>query len=778
MVDGHRTVRVAAGGCLAYLAVVAVCALLLPSTAGAQLSSCAAAAACLAVVVCLVWTGRRAQGADRRWRLIIGIATIPTVLVSAWHLRWIFGHGAVVPAHVPWAAAAFLLIFAVYLAGILAFPTDPLEVGDAGFGVGRDGYYWYAIIALDSLVVVGSVFLIAWATIMEPAIRSHHIDTPGLVSNTGTVVGYLILMAAVLLLATFRQPRSGLALALLGAGMSVMMLSTALYLSVAAAGGVGIAPAADVIAATGWLLLLLAGLVPIPGSPAAVRRRGGPRVLWLRSALPYLALGVAGVLLVSQLIADGAVDRVEWVGLIGLLLIALARQLMTLGENTVLLASVEASRQELRYQALHDPLTGLANRALFADRLQHALAFRESRPFALVYCDLDDFKRVNDTLGHAAGDSLLTTTAARLRAGVRPGDTIARLGGDEFAILLGDGHGDPEAACQRLAETIRAPTMLAGHPQPVGASLGLVIADAHSPPAADALLREADLAMYAAKREGKGGLVVYRPDLSTHESAPQTRAALAYALRGDERYGTITVHYQPVVDLRTGGVSALDAVPHWSHRLLAQSPPDLLAHLADEAGLTVPLVGLVLRRVCRDVAAQNPRLRGRPAFVSVPVRRDLEGTSVAEVADLLAHHDLPPQTIILRLSETCGVSDLDAAAPLLRRLAGRGIRLALDGVGGRASTFAAWRTLPIEIIRLDHTLTDVDSSPGAHRTRRIRDAVLAAAAHLDLTVATTGIGNHAQARELAAAGCHLGTGPYYGPPRPLDEASQALPRGS
>ncbi|WP_232425450.1 putative bifunctional diguanylate cyclase/phosphodiesterase [Pseudofrankia inefficax] len=744
----------------AYILVITICALTLPSRVAAMVTGSASAVACLAVAISLGWTGWKARGADRRWRILIGAAAIPTAVATGWHIGWISGHGTAIPAHVPWAADGFLLIIVLYLAGVLTFPTDPLGGEKDASSPRREGFHWYVITALDSLVVVGALFLLAWLTILKPIAEMRHFDTAGLVSSLASVAGYLLLLASLVFLSVFRQPRSPFALALLGAGLSGMMASTVIYFVVFATGGHRTAPIVDVVSALAWLLILLAGLVPIPESGTPVRR-GRPRTLQLRAALPYLALGAAGVLVLIQLIVNSAIDSVERSVLVGLLLVVLIRQVMTLGENTRLLASVEASRQELRYQALHDPLTGLPNRTLFAERLHRALALRDNRPFSLVYCDLDDFKRVNDTLGHAAGDELLRTTAARLREGVRPGDTVARLGGDEFAILLEREHRDPEALCRRLASMIRAPTTLKGQPHPVGASLGLVVADSSTPPEPDALLRDADLAMYAAKRQGKGGLIVFRPELTTAESAPQIRSDLEQALRGDDRHGTVKVLYHPVVELRTGHTSALDAVPLWNHHQLGEVAPDLLDRIADEAGLTMTLVGRVLREVCRDVAEQGLP-EPDPVFVRVPVGRGLD-KQPADVGRLLADWSVSHRAIILVLANSGGVVDLTAAARMLQRIVDSGIRLALDGVGGMASAFGGWHNNPpVEIIRLDRCFTDPDATSAPTRTRIVREAVLGVASRLGLTVVATGIRNPVQARELAEAGCPLGAGPLYG----------------
>ncbi|WP_307874834.1 putative bifunctional diguanylate cyclase/phosphodiesterase [Frankia nepalensis] len=742
--------------------------LALPPFAGAVLANLGTAVGSLATVVCLAWTGWRARGADRHWRVLIGLALGPLAFVLAWHIRQVLEHGPSVATGPPETSNVFLLIIGLALAGVLSFPTDSVDATDRRVGTDRVGRRWYVITVLDSLVVVGSVALLAWSILLGPLVAPRRVDTAGLLSAVGATVGFLILLAGILLLASFRRPRSGLALALLGAGLGAMMLYAAIYALVIAKDGRTIPPPVDLLAVAGWQLVFLACLVPVPAlAPPAPRRT--PRTLWAHAALPYLALGVAGGLAASQLIIEGAVGRVETYGLLGLLLVITVRQMMMLGENTRLLVSVRASRQELHHQAFHDPLTGLANRALFADRLEQALAFRDGRPFALAYCDLDDFKRVNDTLGHGAGDELLRTTATRLRAAVQPGDTVARLGGDEFALLLESGRENPEAVCRRLAATIRAPCTLAGRSRPVGASFGLVIADPKRHPMADSLLRDADLAMYAAKREGKGGLVAFRPDLSTPESAPQARADLERALRGDDPDNLVEVRYTPVVDLHTWRTVAVEATPRWVRGHTREYAPEPLYRLADEAGLTMPLLDLILRQVCCGLATRGPARAPAPVLVAVPMNRDLEESPVAGVADLLADHSLPARSIALTLTSGGGLPNLTVGVPVLRRLADRGVRLVLDGVGGDRSTFAAWRALPVDLVRLDRCLTHVGDASSHGRAYLVREAVLAATARLDLTVIATDIGDAAEARELASVGCHHGTGPLYGPPRRLDE---------
>ncbi|WP_307874570.1 diguanylate cyclase domain-containing protein [Frankia nepalensis] len=738
---------------------------------GAVITACANAIGCLVAATCLVWTGWRARGADRRWRLITGLAAVPLGLTSVWHVRWAFDHGSAVAVNPPTAVDAALLIVALSLAGLLTFPTDPLDSLDRRIGASQNAHRWYVIMVLDSLVVVGAVALLVWSTMLKSLARAQHIDTSGLVSYVVATIGYMILLSGVVLLSTFRRPRSRPVLALLGAGLSVILLCMTIYLFVIVMGGRSISPAVDVLAAAGWTMILLACLVPVPRL-AAPAQPCSPQTLWIQAVLPYLAIGAAGGLAAIQLIVDGAIGSVETYVLLGLLLLIMARQMTMLGENTRLLALVRRSQRELHHQAFHDPLTGLANRALFADRLEHTLASRDSGPFALAFCDLDDFKRINDTLGHAAGDELLRITAARLRDAVRSGDTVARLGGDEFALLLEGGGEDPEAVCRRLATTIRTPCTLMGHSRPIGASLGLVLADPTRHPAAETLLRDADLAMYEAKRAGKGGLVVYSSDLSTPESAPQMRADLDRALRADDPDNALEVRYRPVVDLRTWRTVAVETIPCWSRGHLREPAFEPLYRLADEAGLAMPLLDFIFRRVCRDMCARGSRgsrVASVPVFVTVPIDRDLEDTPVAGVADLLADRGLPARSIILTLMSGHGLPDLSVAAPALRRLGARDIRLALDGAGGDQSTLAAWYEVPIQIVRLDRRLTRLGDVSTRGRIDLVREALLALAARLGLTVVATGLDAPAQARSLAAAGCHLGTGPLCGPPRPMED---------
>jgi diguanylate cyclase (GGDEF)-like protein len=500
--------------CAAYALVVMLLAAFLSMAAGLAVVEIATAIASLAAVGCLAWSGAHAHGADRWWRLLVGVTAASGFIASATNAWYATQHGNTPPNQLSLAYAAGVLAYAPALAGLLIFPSDPRASTSPG---SRHGYHWYAIMAVDSVLIAGSLILLVWSTLLWPAIRSSNLDSVGLVITLASALGNLVLIAAVVLLATFRRPRSLLTIVLLGAGLASLTLSMAELLTLVGLDGQPLEPVYYRGFMVGWILIVLAALVPVPTADHRARDRPDSRMLWLHASLPYAALGAAGILALAQLATDSPIGRVELYGLFGLLLMVVLRQMMTLGENARLLTLVEQSRQALHHQAFHDPLTGVANRALFADRLQHALdrRARDRKPFALLFCDLDDFKRINDTFGHATGDELLRLTANRLDASVRAADTVARLGGDEFGVVL-VGSDDPESVCRRLATTVRAPWSVAGIPEPVGISLGLVLTDPPGTRAereidADSLLREADAAMYAAKRRGTGGLVIRTP---------------------------------------------------------------------------------------------------------------------------------------------------------------------------------------------------------------------------------------------------------------------------
>ncbi|ONH26630.1 GGDEF domain-containing protein [Pseudofrankia asymbiotica] len=489
-----------------------------------------AAVAQLAAAVACFWSARRVHGTERRWRVLIAI-TATGVMMGTLSVAPAFLAG-----HMPHQGgmsagyAAFLVLYGLALAGLLSLPTDPLEGNRASQGRWRPGAYrWYTITLLDCVLIVGSLVLAQWTMTLAARVRAPNTEAFEL-ALIHQVAG-LVLAAAVVLIACFRRPRAPATLALVGAGLVTYALTTNLLPYIAAVRGL-YQPKWELIGfALAFLLIFLAALIPVPrpaqsDGPAPP----GPRAMWAHAVLPYVVLAAAGLLIVLKLVDGARLDPFETYGMIALLVVALVRQMVTVAENTHLLAETREQKQQLHHQAFHDPLTGLANRALFTRRLQRALtaatdggATRATdghdggMRMSVLFLDLDGFKRVNDTFGHAVGDELLQIVADRLRAETRAADTAARLGGDEFALVLDGGDpGDSLRVGERLAVAVQAPCLLAGRPYTPRASLGMVILDgaATRPATPDVLLHQADLAMYAAKRRQTGTLVVYHPALA------------------------------------------------------------------------------------------------------------------------------------------------------------------------------------------------------------------------------------------------------------------------
>jgi diguanylate cyclase (GGDEF)-like protein len=316
-----------------------------------------------------------------------------------------------------------------------------------------------------------------------------------------------------------------------------------------------VVPLFDAGTVTSGLLFLLAAVVP--ATAAAPRRTRLTRriIRWAQMYLPYPPLAAASLVLAIHAGQGGRVDRLQVVLAITVVVLVIVRQLVTLTDNARLLTRVQDGQRELHHQAFHDRLTGLANRALLTDRLGQAVAAhrRDDRPLALLFCDLDGFKAVNDQLGHAAGDDLLRLVADRLRTCVRATDTVARFGGDEFAILLEGGPDDPEAVGRRIVATLDEPFMLRGQQCRPRASVGLVVADRRDPRlSGETLLHRADAAMYAAKQTGRNRTTIRRhdPDATDTNGSPRPPVQRS-ALADDPAGSTLHVHDGPTDDGRT-----------------------------------------------------------------------------------------------------------------------------------------------------------------------------------------------------------------------------------
>lgn len=421
-----------------------------------------------------------------------------------------------------------------------------------------------------------------------------------------------------------------------------------------------------------------------------------------------------------------------------------------------------ALQEALAHQAFHDALTGLANRALFTDRLAHALSRRQGT-VAVVFLDLDDFKVVNDSLGHAAGDQLLVEVASRLQQALRPSDTPARWGGDEFAVLLEDVDDEHSArqVAQRLRRALRQPLDLDGtvvYPQ---ASVGVAVSTGE-PTTAGELLRRADTAMYAAKSEGKDTVTVFRPRLDDAQRGRlQLRADLQAALDRDE----FELHYQPTVDLVTGTLTGVEALLRWRHPRRGLVAPSAFLPLAEDSGLIVPVGRWVLAEACRQAAVWQRQHPERVTTVSV----NLSGRQVAvpevvdHVRDALADSGLEPGRLVLEITESVLLEQTPALAERLAELKALGVRLAVDDFGTGYSSLAYLQRLPVDVLKIDKTF--VEALGDGVEQEALAETIVTLARMMRLQAVAEGVERQEQASVLRDLGCDLAQGHLFAAPQ-------------
>jgi diguanylate cyclase (GGDEF)-like protein len=480
-----------------------------------------------ALVVSVAAVVRAPPGVERRWRVLL---TCGQLAALPWTLVWIYHYFTEGGTYVsPPATGAFgLLGLLFFLLGLLSVPTQPIIRDPPAHGPPHNDIprrVSAIVIALDSLMIVFSMLLIAWVTVLRNVAGLKVGGVPFLVAMA-YVIAATVVAVAILLLLTFRRPRNRRAMALLAVGMLLLVTSDSALVYHSLSGPISIASArlewAGVAAEP--VLLALAMIVPQPRARFVRHRHDravlgrvppgdipsgwlGSASLWAHAFLPYLPLSVAALLVGVSTLRGEELGHVAVRLSMVIALLVIVRQIISVWLTTRLFQTIQAAHHRLRHQALHDDLTGLANRVCFEAELDAAIGAHREReqPLVLLYCDLDQFKEVNDNLGHSAGDELLRAVAGRLRSSVRTDDLVARLGGDEFAVLMADPVGDPHAAGDRTAQRVHAamqpPFSIHGQLRFMHISIGLALADIAVPVrTAEELLHRADMAMYEAKR--------------------------------------------------------------------------------------------------------------------------------------------------------------------------------------------------------------------------------------------------------------------------------------
>ena len=636
--------------------------------------------------------------------------------------------------------------------GYLVFPV----AGAAGLwllsGSASAGLRWSSL--LDGFIFTGSLLTISWSMSLKTAYRAGGDDLLSLVVSLAYPCGDLVLGTMGFLLAT-RLRRGGRdVIVLLIIGLFGMTISDTLF----AVGQADETYSSGVISDAGWIIgftaLAFAGRLAATRSLSLEEESGQNRWYLL---LPYFPFGAAVAISAAQEAGGHDLDRVQGGLLFTVLGLVMIRQMATLIHNSSLTG-------QLRHQAFHDALTGLANRALFTDRLEHALALRAvgGPEVVVMYLDLDDFKLVNDTLGHDAGDALLRGVAERLRACFRACDTIARLGGDEFAVIVEDSD-RPEAEARKILNSLQHPFPIRTGQVSASVSIGVAttaaLADGVELSAAD-LMKQVDLAVYAAKARGKHNFAVFQQVMwRDFDEEMSLRGQLALAVQ----QGALTVVHQPIHELGSRRIVGVEALVRWSDGTLGEVPPATFIPVAERAHLIVAIGEFVLDRACEEFGRWNV---GLDKYLSVNVSPlQLLDPSFPEMAiTTVTRHGLHPRQLVLEVTETA-LAEESQIAIVLDLLRVEGFRIAIDDFGTGYSSLRYLYHFPVDIIKIDRSyVQDIVHDETAARLLR---ALLQMIATLDLICIAEGIESEAQADQLAGLGCHYGQGYLFSRPVPV-----------
>ncbi|HET9653720.1 MAG TPA: EAL domain-containing protein [Kineosporiaceae bacterium] len=620
---------------------------------------------------------------------------------------------------------------------------------------------------LDGVLVAGSLFALSWVTALGAVVRAGADSVLALTISLAYPVTDVMVLTITIVVVTRTSVRGQPELVITGAALLCMTLADSFFAGLVSDREYGTGHVLDAGFVAAYLLLAVAAYV----APPAHRQpdRIPPPPGWAMG-VPYLlcAGGVGAV--ASALLTRAQLVPLSTAGI--LIASLLARQMLTILDNRRLLAEIAEREQLLQHQALHDHLTGLANRALFTDRLDHALTLapRDRRPLAVLFLDLDDFKLVNDSLGHAVGDALLVRVAERLRGTLRESDTVARLGGDEFAVLVEDSEAPAENA-ERLAEAFAQPFVFGDHSLQVRASIGLAVVDggAHRLGAGE-LLKRADLAMYSAKHRGKGRFVVFTPDLARVTADEfDIRDALAGAISD----GTVDVAYQPILRTHDHGLLGFEALARWS---LHGTPisPEVFLPVARRLGLIAELDEVVLRKALTQLARWR-RLPGC-AQLTCAVNADESlldaGRAVALYTDALRRSGLPSGALVVELPEG-HLSDSPDLAATVAELRSVGIAVALDDFGTQGSSLSRLHRIRVDTVKLDRDF--LRPGPNAGIDQAWLGGVIDLAHRLGIRVVAEGVETQQQLHMLDSLGCDAVQGFLLGRPLPAGAVTPTAP---
>jgi diguanylate cyclase (GGDEF)-like protein len=707
------------------------------------------AAAAFGTFGCVV-AARGAVGRGRGAWLLLGAATASWGIGEAiW--SW---YEIVLNRDVPFPSLAdvgFLGLVPLAIAGMLAFPSSAARLGSRIRSL------------TDALVICGSLLFVSWATVLGPLYRANSGSILEQTIGLAYPASDVIIIALVASLVARSRSSGRYPLALLGTGLIAIAVADSGFAYLTTVGSYASGNLIDSGWFAGFMLIGLAGLRP--DRPEAAARKHESKI---RMLVPYMAGGIAIVIAGWIQGAHGILEPFLFWDMLGLVGLVMVRQMLTLRDRLSL-------EQELTRQAFSDSLTGLANRALFRDRVALALARmkRSGEPFAVAFLDLDDFKTTNDGMGHEAGDLLLVSVAERLRYCVRPMDTVARLGGDEFAILierLDDIVGATRIA-DRAINSFHSPFDLKGKEVIVSSSIGIALCTDPNE-SVDDLLAHADLAMYMAKAAGKGRIEVFQPSMA---STIRERAELQSDLRRAVEHGEFDLHYQPVVSVFDGSIAGIEALVRWQHPTRGSIQPGEFIGLAEDTGVIIPIGKFVIEHAMEDYAALRRTLGAAAApWLSINLSgHQLRQTDLRdEVAQVLSRTGVAAGDVVFEITETTLLRDRDKTVGRLQELVSLGVRVAIDDFGTGYSSLSYLQFLPADFLKIDRSFVvaldgGVEDAALAHAIVRMADA-------LGLRAVAEGVESEGQLARLRSMGCGFAQGHLFCEPRPIDEIAALI----
>ncbi|MEY2581226.1 MAG: hypothetical protein QOE09_1075 [Ilumatobacteraceae bacterium] len=615
---------------------------------------------------------------------------------------------------------------------------------------------------IDGFIVATGVGVLLWVFFVEPTAFDNTLPVFERLITVAYPAGDMLLIAIGAQLAV-RQVRRQAPYWFLAVGLLALLVSDFGYLYQSL---YGVYNERDPIDFGWWIsyaLVVAVLLHPRVGEIAAAPNRSTPSLSPRRIVLLSLVTIAAPLTIAARSAAGASLQlpvllggTVVLFGLVVVRLVVMAREL-------------EASRTLLLHEATHDALTGLGNRTLFSQQVEQALA--SDVPIAVLCLDLDDFKLVNDSLGHPAGDVVLQVVGERLSGLLRPGDAVARLGGDEFAMLISDPSAETGGAVATRALTaVRQAIALPDGPI-VHSNVSVGIAHSSNDSSVEALLRDADIAMYTAKQSGKGHHEVFQPGMRQDMiDRLEMRVELGDALARNE----FVLHYQPIVEVETGRPVGIEALLRWDHPRRGRVEPMQFIPLAEETELIIPIGRWVLMEACRRAVELDPRPDGLEVAVNVSAVQLRHPGLVDDVQRALESAGLAPSRLILELTESAVIHDIESAAITLCELRTHGVRIALDDFGAGYRSLQHLRAFPVDIVKLDRSFVISSLEQGS----TVLSGLIDMAKNLGMETVGEGIEESGQLDMLRSLRCRYAQGFLFARPMPSDRLDEVYALGS